>query len=65
MRVSVSSTCVYPAGALFGCGAALAVFYYRHKDVLQHHSDAMLRNLGITVAINLAYSLLVRNVDNW
>ncbi len=34
-------------------------------QVLKQHSDSMLRNLGITVAINLGYSLLVRNVDNW
>jgi hypothetical protein len=53
------------AGALFGCGAALAMFYWRHKEVLQQYSDNMLRNLGITLAINLGYSLLVRNVDNW
>lgn len=54
-----------PSGALFGLGAALAIFYYRHKHLLKGHSDDVLRGLGITLAINLGYSLLVKNIDNW
>eukprot|EP00983_Pelagomonas_calceolata_P080723 1155277-Pelagomonas_calceolata.AAC.5 len=53
------------AGALFGLGAALALFYWRHKHLLKGYSDKVLRSLGITLAINLGYSLLVRNIDNW
>eukprot|EP00197_Chlamydomonas_leiostraca_P007864 CAMPEP_0202860592 /NCGR_PEP_ID=MMETSP1391-20130828/2243_1 /ASSEMBLY_ACC=CAM_ASM_000867 /TAXON_ID=1034604 /ORGANISM="Chlamydomonas leiostraca, Strain SAG 11-49" /LENGTH=299 /DNA_ID=CAMNT_0049539791 /DNA_START=224 /DNA_END=1123 /DNA_ORIENTATION=- len=53
------------SGALFGLGGALALFYWRHREVLGAHSDAMLRSLGITAAVNLAYSVWARNIDNW
>ncbi|KAL6754901.1 hypothetical protein V8C86DRAFT_3138208 [Haematococcus lacustris] len=53
------------SGAIFGLGAALAMFYWRHKPVLQGHSDSMLRSLATTMAINLVFSLLVKNLDNW
>lgn len=55
----------HPAAALFGAGAALAVFYWRHKALLGERSDAVLRQLGITLAINMAYSLANRRIDNW
>jgi hypothetical protein len=54
-----------PAAALFGLGAALGVFYYRHRPLLGERSDNVLRQLGLTLAINLAYSLANRRVDNW
>lgn len=53
------------AGAIFGLGAGLALFYYRHKEVLGNHSDTMLRSLGLSLVLNMGYSLLVKNVDNW
>lgn len=34
-------------------------------QVLKQHSDNMLRNLGVTLAINVVYSLAVKNIDNW
>lgn len=61
-----TETITFDTGALFGLGAALAFFYWRHKEVLQHHSDAMLRSLGFTAAANLAYSLFInKSIDNW
>ena len=54
----------FPA-ALFGAGAALGMFYWRHKALLGERSDAVLRSLGLTLAINMAYSLANRRVDNW
>ena len=53
------------SAALFGAGAALAVFYHRHRAALGERSDHVLRQLGLTLAINLAYSLANRRVDNW
>ncbi|KAG1676085.1 hypothetical protein FOA52_014951 [Chlamydomonas sp. UWO 241] len=53
------------SGAIFGLGASLALFYWRHKETLGSTSDSMLKQLGITVAINAAYSLAVKNIDNW
>ncbi|GAX75962.1 hypothetical protein CEUSTIGMA_g3405.t1 [Chlamydomonas eustigma] len=53
------------SGAIFGLGAALGLFYWRHRDVLGKVSDQMLQQLTITAAINIVYSLLVKNIDNW
>ncbi|KAI8473049.1 MAG: hypothetical protein J3K34DRAFT_412041 [Monoraphidium minutum] len=53
------------SAALFGVGAALGVFYWRHKGLLGERSDHVLRQLGITLALNAAYSLANRRVDNW
>lgn len=60
---SFSSSC--PAAALFGLGAALGVFYWRHKGLLGERSDYVLKQLGFTLAVNMAYSLANRRVDNW
>jgi hypothetical protein len=46
-------------------GAALGVFYWRHKGLLGERSDYVLRQLGVTLVVNLAYSLANRRVDNW
>lgn len=53
------------SAALFGLGAALGIFYWRHKVLLGERSDYVLRQLGITLAVNVAYSLANRRVDNW
>lgn len=55
----------HPAAALFGLGAALGVFYWRHKGLLGERSDYVLRQLGLTLAVNMAYSLANKRVDNW
>jgi hypothetical protein len=41
------------------------VFYWRHKEQLGKRSDSMLASLGITLGINLAYSMINRRIDNW
>lgn len=53
------------AAALFGLGAALALFYQRHRPQLGRASEAMLQSLGVTLAINMVYSLLNKRIDNW
>lgn len=53
------------SSALFGLGAALAVFYYRHRNSMGKRSEVMLQQLGVTLAINMAYSLANRRIDNW
>jgi hypothetical protein len=50
---------------LFGLGAALALFYQRHRPQLGRASEAMLQSLGVTLAINMVYSLLNKRIDNW
>lgn len=53
------------SSALFGLGAALAMFYWRHRDSMGKRSEVMLQQLGVTLAINVAYSLANRRIDNW
>lgn len=53
------------SGAVFGLGAAMGVFYWRHRDMLGTYSEAGLRSLGLTAAINIGYSMLNKRIDNW
>lgn len=53
------------SSALFGLGSAMAVFYWRHRDSMGKRSESVLQQLGVTLAINLAYSLANRRIDNW
>ncbi|MEW5302474.1 MAG: hypothetical protein WDW36_005255 [Sanguina aurantia] len=53
------------SGAIFGLGAALGIFYWRHRDILGEQSGRALKSLGITLAMNIAFSLVGRNLDNW
>lgn len=52
------------SGAIFGLGASLGLFYWRHREELGQKSDFMLRQLSVTAAVNLVYSLAVKNIDN-
>uniref|UniRef100_A0A383VP94 Peptidase S54 rhomboid domain-containing protein n=1 Tax=Tetradesmus obliquus TaxID=3088 RepID=A0A383VP94_TETOB len=53
------------SAALFGLGAALGVFYWRHRASMGRRSEVMLQQLGLTLAINMAYSLASKRIDNW
>lgn len=53
------------AGAIFGIGGALAVYYYRNRWAYGKKSDFMLRQLWQTLVMNLAYSLFNPRIDNW
>ncbi|GLI69436.1 hypothetical protein VaNZ11_014047 [Volvox africanus] len=53
------------SGAVFGLGAALGVFYWRHKEVLGPASESGLRTLGLAAAINIAYSMANKRIDNF
>eukprot|EP00873_Tetraselmis_striata_P037345 jgi/Tetstr1/457609/TSEL_044176.t1 len=53
------------SGAIFGLGGALAVFFYRHKELLGRRSDYVLQQLGTTLAMNLMFGLMMHNIDNW
>jgi membrane associated rhomboid family serine protease len=53
------------SGAIFGVGGALAVFFYRHRSYFGSTSDAVLKALGQSLAINTAMGFAIANVDNW
>ncbi len=41
------------------------MFYWRHRDTLGQRSESVLNSLGITLAINVAYSVANKRIDNW
>jgi hypothetical protein len=58
-------TDVRPAAAIFGIGAALGMFYWRHKEQLGKRSSSVLQSLGITLGINIVFSMVSKRIDNW
>ncbi len=53
------------AGAIFGVAGALAVFFYRHRDVFGATSDAVLKQMGQALAINTLIGFTTPQVDQW
>jgi rhomboid protease GluP len=54
------------SAGLFGLGAALAVCYARNGDALgRRRSEAVLQQLGLTLLLNMAYSMTSKRIDNW
>ena len=53
------------AGAIFGVGGAMAVFFYRHRGYFGEKSDAILGQLGQALAINTVIGLVTPRVDQW
>jgi membrane associated rhomboid family serine protease len=51
--------------SIFGVGAALAVFYQRHRERLGAHAEGALRSLGLALLVNAAFALANRRVDTW
>jgi hypothetical protein len=47
-------------------GAALAVFYQRHRQQLgEQRADSVLKSLGTCLLVNLAYAACNKRVDTW
>jgi hypothetical protein len=53
------------SAAVFGAGAALALYYHRHRHLHGASSQRMLQSLGLTVALNAAFTLVSKRIDNW
>ena len=53
------------AGAIFGVGGAMAVFFYRHRGYFGERGDAILGQLGQALAINTVIGILTPQVDQW
>jgi membrane associated rhomboid family serine protease len=53
------------SGAIFGVGGAIAVYFYRNKDIFGQKSDYVLNQLWRTLLINLGYGMLNSRIDNW
>ena len=56
---------VLDAGAIFGLGGALAVYCARHRDLMGSQSDAILRSLGQSLALNIAIGFSTPQIDQW
>ncbi|GMH44549.1 hypothetical protein BSKO_12501 [Bryopsis sp. KO-2023] len=53
------------SGAIFGVAGALAMFAWRHREIMGPSADDLLMRLRDTAAINLMYGLMFRRIDNW
>ena len=53
------------AGAIFGIVGALAVFLQRNHDVFGARGDAVVRSLGQSMLLNIAFGAMTPSVDNW
>lgn len=53
------------SGALFGIAGALAMYAWRHRQLMGPGADFLLMQLRDTAAINFMYGLIVRRIDNW
>lgn len=53
------------SGAIFGMGGALAMYFYRNRDVYGKRSDMVLKQLWSTLLFNVLYGLSNPRIDNW
>ncbi|KAL4426848.1 hypothetical protein ABPG77_006634 [Micractinium sp. CCAP 211/92] len=53
------------SGAIFGIGGALAMYFYRNKDIHGRRSEIVLRSLWQTLLMNILYGLSNPRIDNW
>ena len=53
------------SGAVFGVGGALAVYFYRNRELYGRKSDYMLKSLWQTLLFNLLYGFANPRIDNW
>ena len=53
------------AGAIFGIVGALVVFLQRHRDDFGGRGDRVVRSLGQSVALNIAFGVMTPSIDNW
>jgi len=53
------------SGAVFGLGGALAMYFYRNKNVYGRRSDYVLKSLWQTLLINVLYGLTNPRIDNF
>jgi uridine nucleosidase len=53
------------SGAVFGLGGALAMYFYRNKELYGKRSDFILKQLWQTLLLNMAYGFANPRIDNW
>lgn len=53
------------SGAVFGLGGALAMYFYRNKELYGKRSDFILKQLWQTLLLNIAYGFANPRIDNW
>ena len=62
---AIDSAALHVAGAIFGLGGALAVYCARHRELMGSQSDAILRSLGQSLALNIAIGFSTPQIDQW
>jgi rhomboid protease GluP len=51
------------SGAIFGVFGALAGFFLAHRDKIEAHSKAFMKDFGIVLGINLVLGLSIPSID--
>ena len=51
------------SGAIFGVFGALAGFFLAHRDKIEDHSKAFMKDFGIVLGINLVLGLSIPSID--
>ncbi|GFR46266.1 hypothetical protein Agub_g7820 [Astrephomene gubernaculifera] len=61
-----AATSLGASGAVYGLGAALALFFMRHRQTFGERAcDSGLRSLGLAAAVNAVYAAANKRLDNW
>ena len=58
-----NSVGVGASGAIFGVFGALAGFFLAHRDKIEAHSKAFMKDFGIVLGINLVLGLSIPSID--
>lgn len=53
------------SGAVFALTGAAAVYFFRYRENFGAHGRAVLQNMVLIIAVNLAFGLAGSGVDNW
>ena len=51
------------SGAIFGLFGALAGFFLAHREKIEEHTKAFMKNFGVILAINVILGLSIESVD--
>lgn len=60
-----SSPSLGASACIFGLGAAMGMYYWRHQDLLGARSQEALQRLGGVLLVNMCLGLMVQKIDNW
>ena len=63
LYMHTNSVGIGASGAIFGVFGALAGFFLAHRDKIEAHSKAFMKDFGIVLGINLVLGLSIPSID--